>query len=113
MCPLNALLLHALTLPSRERICSTQILSSLCDISVLTVSQNDHGEIRGNIRCRNILVYVMLSQNDHGEIHGNIRCRNILVYCHERRTFRVKLADVGLVHYYNSLLRDDRVNLDR
>jgi len=77
------------------------------------LSQNDHGEIRGNIRCRNILVYVMLSQNDHGEIHGNIRCRNILVYCHERRTFRVKLADVGLVHYYNSLLRDDRVNLDR
>ena len=52
-------------------------------------------------------------QSERGEVHGNIRCRNVLVFRHERRSFLVKLADVGLVHYYNSLSLENAVNLER
>ena len=55
----------------------------------------------------------LLRQNERGAVHGNIRCRNVLVFRHERTTFMVKLADVGLVHYYNSLPLDSAVNQER
>ena len=49
-----------------------------------------------------------------GEVHGNIRCRNVMVWSHlQGSTPSVKLADPGLCHYYNTRPLHDPVNSER
>lgn len=49
-----------------------------------------------------------------GEVHGNIRCRNVLVWSHQPGSrLVVKLTDPGLVHFYNSLPLHDDINYER
>lgn len=57
-------------------------------------------------------------QHNRGLLHGNLTCKNVMVCAYNedvetKNALVVKLADPGLLHYYNMLGNDHEVNKSR